>query len=634
MVLQLLSFQKFALLACAVAGATAAERQETRFSPADALQAEWARKPPQVALEKVAAEDRVRLELTLRRIGAPGGPALLPPELDQPTAEAWVARARSARTPEERYTALFFLNRLKSPLAFAALENLNGTDADSWPRHLHLENAVATARINGSPAEAGVRAFLDRLAGAGKIEPVRLQAAQLRLVLAGREKVLLEPIEATPHAVLALMDAWNRAPREQRERHPKYQDFLKAPLKNLDVIGLKATPASDPGAKSQPFGAVLPSYTAFELLMARWLEGLPDPAPAEAWPLVRTILGSLDDVAPSWRWAALQALPRFSGPGALAQARQLARHKDIRVLWQLLPGLRKLDPVAADALRDRLLFGRDPVARGIAIEDLGRLPARLKDLVKLVSQDRELDGLQALIQAMDRWNLPAESRKALLRPFLENPDWSKRHEAWKAFAKLDPATPWPTVPPATSADRAILEEAERLLAVGGPVRVQLTFNGGRRVVLKLDPTVAPMNVANLKLRVQKGFLNGRLVPRVVPDFVVQMGSPYDTMDGGPGYTVRCENSLAFYGPGSVGMALSGKDTGGCQFFITLNATPHLTGRYTRMGEVEDLDTALPLLDQLELGAAIEKAEVLNEGGARPEVKEEAPKPKQQSRPKR
>ena len=119
-----------------------------------------------------------------------------------------------------------------------------------------------------------------------------------------------------------------------------------------------------------------------------------------------------------------------------------------------------------------------------------------------------------------------------------------------------------------------------------------------------------MNVANLVLLARKGFFNGRHVPRVVPDFVVQMGSPCDTMDGGPGYTVRCENSLDWYGPGSVGMALSGKDTGGSQFFITLNAAPHLTGRYTRVGQVEDLAQAMPILEELELGARLEGVEVL------------------------
>ena len=119
-----------------------------------------------------------------------------------------------------------------------------------------------------------------------------------------------------------------------------------------------------------------------------------------------------------------------------------------------------------------------------------------------------------------------------------------------------------------------------------------------------------MNVANLVLLARQGFFNGRRVPRVVPDFVVQMGSPSDTMDGGPGYTVRCENSLTWYGPGSVGMALAGKDTGGSQFFITTNATPHLTGKYTRLGEVEDLDRAMELLDDLELGAQIVSIKVL------------------------
>ena len=140
--------------------------------------------------------------------------------------------------------------------------------------------------------------------------------------------------------------------------------------------------------------------------------------------------------------------------------------------------------------------------------------------------------------------------------------------------------------------------------------MRLHFAGKRQVTLKLDPLNAPMNVANLVLLARKGFFDGRLVPRVVPDFVVQMGSPCDTMDGGPGYTVRCENSLDWYGPGSVGMALDGKDTGGSQFFITTNAAPHLTGNYTRVGEVEDPDRALKILDDLELGAKLERVEIL------------------------
>jgi cyclophilin family peptidyl-prolyl cis-trans isomerase len=40
-----------------------------------------------------------------------------------------------------------------------------------------------------------------------------------------------------------------------------------------------------------------------------------------------------------------------------------------------------------------------------------------------------------------------------------------------------------------------------------------------------------------------------------------------------------------YARGVVGMALSGKDTGGSQFFVTAGPQPHLDGKYTAFGEV-------------------------------------------------
>ena len=62
MVLRPLSFQKSAVLACAAA---ACFGQDARFTPTDALRAEWARTPPALTLTEVAAEDRARLDLTL-----------------------------------------------------------------------------------------------------------------------------------------------------------------------------------------------------------------------------------------------------------------------------------------------------------------------------------------------------------------------------------------------------------------------------------------------------------------------------------------------------------------------------------------------------------------------------------------
>jgi cyclophilin family peptidyl-prolyl cis-trans isomerase len=280
------------------------------------------------------------------------------------------------------------------------------------------------------------------------------------------------------------------------------------------------------------------------------------------------------------------------------------------MLGTLLPALRRQVPEHADQVRARLLAGSDAIARAAAIEDLPAAPADLDAITRLTWMDDQFDSQQMLIQSYARWTLSPEEQKAQLRPWLQHPDWACRYETWQALTKLDPATPWPAAPKPTKTDEAILKEAARLAERGRPVRVRITFSGKRIITLKLDPTVAPMNVANLVLLARKGYFDGHLVPRVVPDFVVQMGSPCDTMDGGPGYTVRCEDSLTWYGPGSVGMALSGKDTGGSQFFITTNATPHLTGRYTRMGGVEDLDRALKLIDDLELGAKIITIRVL------------------------
>jgi peptidyl-prolyl cis-trans isomerase B (cyclophilin B) len=57
------------------------------------------------------------------------------------------------------------------------------------------------------------------------------------------------------------------------------------------------------------------------------------------------------------------------------------------------------------------------------------------------------------------------------------------------------------------------------------------------------------------------------------------------MSGGPGYAIRDEINTQRYSRGAVGMALSGIDTGGSQFFITHSPQPHLDGGYTVFGHV-------------------------------------------------
>ena len=84
---------------------------------------------------------------------------------------------------------------------------------------------------------------------------------------------------------------------------------------------------------------------------------------------------------------------------------------------------------------------------------------------------------------------------------------------------------------------------------------------------------------------QKDFFDSTKFHRVVPNFVIQGGDPTSTGYGGPDYSQRSENSPLTYEAGTLGMASSGKDTEGSQFFITHSATPHLDGKYSLFGKV-------------------------------------------------
>ncbi len=135
--------------------------------------------------------------------------------------------------------------------------------------------------------------------------------------------------------------------------------------------------------------------------------------------------------------------------------------------------------------------------------------------------------------------------------------------------------------------------------------VTMTFEGYGDIVMELYPHIAPNTVNSFISLVESGFFNGNTCHRVYTDFMLQCGDPTGTGYGGPGYSIAGEftsngfkNDLK-HEKGVVSMARStNPNSAGSQFFIMLEAAPHLDGDYAAFGKV---------ISGMEVAEAIEKA---------------------------
>ncbi|HXZ02096.1 MAG TPA: peptidylprolyl isomerase [Stellaceae bacterium] len=107
-----------------------------------------------------------------------------------------------------------------------------------------------------------------------------------------------------------------------------------------------------------------------------------------------------------------------------------------------------------------------------------------------------------------------------------------------------------------------------------------------RVVIELEPDLAPLTVAHVKELTRRGFYDGLTFHRVIDGFMAQTGDPLGTGAGGSGRTVKAEFSQAHFLRGTVGLARANDpDSGDSQFFICFKASPFLDGKYTIFGQV-------------------------------------------------
>ena len=133
--------------------------------------------------------------------------------------------------------------------------------------------------------------------------------------------------------------------------------------------------------------------------------------------------------------------------------------------------------------------------------------------------------------------------------------------------------------------------------------VTIELESGKVMTGELYPDKAPNSVNNFIELANSGYYDGLIFHRVIPGFMIQGGCPTGTGTGGPGYQIRGEfrgngfekNDLVHtLGVLSMARAMH-PDSAGSQFFIMVDAAPHLDGQYAAFGKItENVEAAVEI----------------------------------------
>jgi cyclophilin family peptidyl-prolyl cis-trans isomerase/HEAT repeat protein len=229
----------------------------------------------------------------------------------------------------------------------------------------------------------------------------------------------------------------------------------------------------------------------------------------------------------------------------------------------------------------------DAVVRSTAAELLGELPSDKTTSAALVAalpkalEDKQMnDAALSILDALGKQKNDAANLGIKSALTSEDHLVRKRAESLLKANGLDFTNNGTTV----QTKNRTADYRRAISRIGKSVNAKVVTNRGT-FQIQLLPEEAPLTVDNFVQLARRGYFNGISFHRVVPNFVIQGGDPRGDGNGGPGYSIRCEINEIPYERGAVGMALSGKDTGGSQWFVTHSPQPHLDGGYTVFGNV-------------------------------------------------
>jgi cyclophilin family peptidyl-prolyl cis-trans isomerase len=276
--------------------------------------------------------------------------------------------------------------------------------------------------------------------------------------------------------------------------------------------------------------------------------------------------------------------------------------QDKRVLPSVIDSLVRAKAPDLDRVLLAHLKSPDTGVRSAAARAIGRLRLAggadaLRDAYR-ASQDPALaDARQAVLEALARYG--AADALETVKGALADPDWALRLRAAALLRELDPAVETvQAIRPAPGTPIARYDAPELVSPTVSPHAFIDTAKG--TIEIELSVLDAPQTVQNFIALARRNYFNGLQVHRVVPHFVVQDGDPRGDGSGGPGYTIRDELNDRPFVRGTVGMALSGPDTGGSQYFIAHAPSPHLDAKYTVFGHVVNGMDVVDRIQQLDV----------------------------------
>ncbi len=339
-------------------------------------------------------------------------------------------------------------------------------------------------------------------------------------------------------------------------------------------------------------------------LAAHALVALASTSPERTRPLLPAALAHPNPFARAWAARAAGAL------GDSAALRYLLGDGDSNVATQAALALHAIGGRDADRALIQLLGGTDDAQVVVTVSPLLG-PTELR----AAAADAAFTALARLTEP--RWETLRDPRLALLEliqgvsdstriremePYLRDYDAAVAHraasvmEAWTGKRFLGAPRPARRLPLPTVAD---LEAMTRSSVV-------LRMARGGEIEIALLPMEATTNAFRLYSMARDGVLDGLTLHRVVPNFVVQGGSPRANEYGGHGAFTRDEVGLRVQTRGTVGVSTRGRDTGDGQIYVNLIDNVRLDHDYTLLGIVV---SGMEVVDQVLEGDVIERAEV-------------------------